>query len=180
MLQETKGHPVSDTETKQIVGVCEEISEKNGWTAFAINVGSQYPVRLSTKLPALIEQGRAVGQQQAVWTFKESQGGENPNKPGTFYTNRYFDSVEVGGTVTQQAPAASSSGTPRNVATTDETRGSIERQTIVKAAIHLYPDGIVKSDAEFFGLLKRLEAFCAGAMTAAEATGPNQDDGIPF
>ncbi len=66
---------MSDAETKTIGGKCEEISEKNGWTSFAINVGSQYPVRLSTKLPALIEQGRAVGNEYALWTFKESQGG---------------------------------------------------------------------------------------------------------
>ncbi len=93
----------TETQTKQIQGVCEEISEKNGWTSFAINVGSQYPVRLSTKLPALVEQARAVGSEQALWTFKESQGGENPNKPGTFYTNRYLEGAEAGGTVTQSS-----------------------------------------------------------------------------
>ena len=168
---------MSDSVDKQIEGVCEEISEKNGWTSFAINVGSQYPVRLSTKLPALIEQGRAVGQQRAVWSFKESQGGENPNKPGTFYTNRYFDGVEVGGTIS--APAASASGTPRNVATTDETRSSIERQTIVKAAIGLYPEGLVKTDADFFALLVKLEAFCAGASTVPEVAVDDEAD-IPF
>lgn len=166
---------MSDLEavTKQIEGVCEEISEKNGWTAFAINVGAQYPIRLSTKLPALIEQGRAAGQQRAVWTFKETQGGENPNKPGTFYTNRYFDSVEVGGTAAPQATPTRSSG----ASTPDETRGSIERQTIVKAAIGLYPDGVVQSEAEFFALLTKLEAFCAGSAPVLEVA---PDDDIPF
>lgn len=131
---------MSDTETKQIVGVCEEISEKNGWTAFAINVGSQYPVRLSTKLPALIEQGRAVGQQQAVWTFKESQGGENPNKPGTFYTNRYFDGVEVGGTITHDTGYTVAGPTPQAAGAThaplpagDKDR-AITRMAVLKAA----------------------------------------------
>ncbi len=165
---------MSDAISKQIEGVCEEISEKNGWTSFAINVGSQYPVRLSTKLPALIEKGRAAGQDRAVWTFKESQGGENPNKPGTFYTNRYFDDVEVGGSVS--APAASSSGTPRNSPTADETRGSIERQTIVKAAMAHYPVGLVKTNADFFALLLELEAFCSGAAVSEVTT----DDDIPF
>ena len=165
---------------KQIEGVCEEISEKNGWTAFSINVGSTYPVRLSTKLPALVDEGRAAGQQRAVWSFSESEGAENPNKPGTNYINRRLEKVEVGGSVTQQA----SSSPSRNggTSTNDETRSSIERQTIVKAAMPLYPDALIKSDAEFFGLLLRLEAFCAGTMTVAEATGPNEDDdsGIPF
>lgn len=123
-----------DAVTKQIEGVCEEISEKNGWTSFAINVGSQYPVRLSTKLPALIEQGRAVGQQRAVWTFKETQGGENPNKPGTHYTNRYFDSVEVGGAVTPSWGGAA--GTPPTHAPLppgDKDR-AITRMAVLKAA----------------------------------------------
>lgn len=125
-----------DAVTKQIEGVCEEISEKNGWTSFAINVGSQYPVRLSTKLPALIEQGRAAGQQRAVWTFKETQGGENPNKPGTHYTNRYFDSVEVGGTVTEAAnlPAASSSGTTHAPLPPGDKDRAITRMAVLKAA----------------------------------------------
>lgn len=166
---------MTDAETKQIEGVCEEISEKNGWTSFAINVGSQYPVRLSTKLPALIEQGRAAGQQRAVWTFKETQGGENPNKPGTFYTNRYLDHVEVGGTVQAGSSGSRSSG----ASTSDETRSSIERQTIVKAAISLYPGGLVKTDAEFFALLLKLEAFCAGAASVPEVVA-EVDDSIPF
>ena len=172
---------MSDSVTKQIEGVCEEISEKNGWTAFAINVGSQYPVRLSTKLPALIEKGRAVGQQHAVWTFKESQGGENPNKPGTFYTNRYFDDVEVGGTM--DAPTQDRSLPGGRVAlgvssTQDETRSSIERQTIVKAAISLYPADKIKTETDFFILLAKLEAFCAGVTVAVLEVAA--DDDIPF
>ena len=86
---------MSEAVTKTITGRCEEVSEKNGWTAFAIDVGTQYPVRLSTKLDPLIELGRAASKDGGVfdWTFKESQGGENPHKPGTFYTNRYLEAV---------------------------------------------------------------------------------------
>jgi hypothetical protein len=143
---------MSDAETKQIEGVCEEISEKNGWTAFAINVGSQYPVRISTKLPALIDQGRAAGQQRAMWTFKESQGGENPNKPGTFYTNRYFESVEVGGPThvppqgweqaekdaapRPTAQAASSTPTHAPLPPGDKDR-AITRMAVLKAAAEI-------------------------------------------
>lgn len=148
---------------KQIEGVCSEITEKNGWTSFAIDVGSQYPVRLSTKLPALIEQGRAAGQQRAVWTFKESQGGENPNKPGTFYTNRYLDHVEVGGTVTEQP--SSSGGPSRNAAPApDATRGSIERQVIVKEMVSHYP-GLDKLSVDaWWGLMGELEEFLSNGV----------------
>lgn len=122
---------------KQIEGVCDEISEKNGWTSFAINVGSQYPVRLSTKLPALIEQGRAAGAQRAVWTFKESQGGENPNKPGTHYTNRYLDGVDVGGTVvvSSQPNTANVAAQPTHAPLPpgDKDR-AITRMAVLKAA----------------------------------------------
>ncbi len=133
---------MSDAVDKQIEGVCEEISEKNGWTSFAINVGSQYPVRLSTKLPALIDQGRAVGSQRAVWSFKESQGGENPNKPGTFYTNRYFDGVEVGGSAMPdlaphpQPQATSSAATHAPLPPGDKDR-AITRMAVLKAAAEI-------------------------------------------
>jgi hypothetical protein len=167
---------MSDEAVKvQYEGVCEEISEKNGWTSFAINVGRQYPVRLSTKLPALIEQGRAAGQERAVWSAKESQGGENPNKPGTFYTNRYLDGVEVGGAISPAA--ANASGGASRTTGNDETRGSIERQTIVKAAMPLYPAGLITTNAEFFALLLELEAFCSGVVPVPEVA---VDDGIPF
>ena len=119
-----------DAVQKQIEGICTEISEKNGWTAFAIDVGSQYPIRLSTKLPALIEAGRAAGQQKAVWSFKESQGGENPNKPGTHYVNRYLDGVEVGGTL---EPTAATAQTAAAKDWTVKDR-QIVRQAMIKAA----------------------------------------------
>ncbi len=172
---------MSDSVDKQIEGVCEEISEKNGWTSFAINVGSQYPVRLSTKLPALIEKGRAAGQERAVWKFKESQGGENPNKPGTFYTNRYLDGVEVGGTV---APAAAtSSGTPRSTATADPTRGSIERQVIVKEMVQHYPDIDTIDESSWWDLVYELTAFLAHGVPTTppvvDERGVLADD-IPF
>jgi hypothetical protein len=86
-----------EAQVKQVVGSCTEITEKNGWVQFSIDAGSQYPVRLSTKLPALIEQARAVGNARSTWTYKESQGKENPNKPGTHFTNRYLEGVQIGG-----------------------------------------------------------------------------------
>ncbi len=145
---------MSDAETKTIGGKCEEISEKNGWTSFAINVGSQYPVRLSTKLPALIEQGRAVGQEYALWTFKESQGGENPNKPGTFYTNRYFESVTTDvdaapepASPRPQAQAASSAPTHVPLPPGDKDR-AITRMAVLKAAAEIVAAVVGRLDVE--------------------------------
>jgi hypothetical protein len=109
---------MTDTETKTIVGQCVEISEKNGWTAFSIDVGSQYPVKLSTKVANVIEAARAVGSDVATWTFKESQGGENPNRPGTFYKNRWLDKVETGSDPQANAAAATASGTQQATPTT--------------------------------------------------------------
>ena len=120
--------------TKQIEGVCSEISEKNGWTTFHIDVGSQYPVRLSTKLPALIEQGRAAGQQRALWTYKESQGAENPNKPGTHYTNRYLSSVEVGATAAPAAPTTSAPAAAHQPLPQGDKDRAITRMAVLKAA----------------------------------------------
>lgn len=128
-------------ETLTIVGTCGEISERNGWTAFSINVeGKQYPIKLSTKLPALIEKGRAIGDQVATWSYKESQGGENPNKPGTFYTNRYFEGVEPGATAPSTSPAGGSSSAPvphhDPIAPADKDR-AITRMSCLSSAANL-------------------------------------------
>lgn len=141
--------PDTQAVEKIYVGVCEEVSEKNGWTAFHINIGTQWPVKLSTKLPALIEKGRAVGNQRATWHAKESQGGENPNKPGTYYTNRYFQDVVTGGEEADAAeaqiqhhghdavPTRSAQAVHQPLPIGDRER-SIIRQTCLKAAGALF------------------------------------------
>jgi hypothetical protein len=156
-----------------VVGRCKEITEKSGWTQFSIDVGTKYPVRISTKLPDLIAEGRAVGENEAIWKYKESQGNENQNKPGTYYTNRYFSGVELvtdenrelAEQVNASHPVAASGGGGRSASRDPDERGSIERQTIVKAAMPLYPPGLIKTDAEFVALLGRLATFVAGTPT---------------
>ena len=115
---------MSDAETKTIVGQCEEISEKNGWTAFAINVGSQYPVKLSTKVAAIIDSARAVGGDVATWTYKETEGNENPNRPGTHYMNRYLEKVEAGAQSVATTPGAPQQPTSQQTALPVETTAS--------------------------------------------------------
>jgi hypothetical protein len=136
---------MSETVTKSIVGQCVEITEKNGWTGFSIDVGSQYPVKVSTKVEKVIGEARAIGSEVATWTFKESDGNENPNKPGTFYKNRWLDKVEAG----EHAPAADTAGgtsTPAKplpeahhepIAPADKDR-AIVRQACLKAAGALF------------------------------------------
>lgn len=85
---------MSEAEAKIAIGKRTEISEKGDWTSFHVDIGKQYPLRLSTKVKAVIDAAREFGTDQGAWYYKESQGNENPNKPGTFYTNRYLDKVE--------------------------------------------------------------------------------------
>lgn len=157
-----------DAVKKQIEGFCEEISEKNGWHAFSINIGRQYPVRLSTKLEALIQAGRDAKNNPAVWTFSESQGGENPNKPGTFYLNRRLEKVEVGGTLD---PAVAQGGPTGSTGTAGgrsvEERHSIERQTIIKAACAM--DREWEDDDEFFKFITKLDAWLQRPVAAPAA-----------
>jgi hypothetical protein len=163
---------MSESERKQIEGVCEEISEKNGWVTFSINIGTQYPERLSTKLDAVI-----------------ASGGENPNKPGTFYQNKRLEKVEVGGTLDPSQAKGPATSAPKS----PDERHSIERQTVVKAAIMAYAKRYEDEDA-FFQFLGRLAGFVAGnpAVAPAQTSTPPppaptqsegpyaEDDEIPF
>jgi hypothetical protein len=104
---------VSEADTKTLTGICTEIAQKpgNDWVEFHIDVGSQYPVRLSTKLQPLIELGKAVGSNLATWTFKEVESEKINEKSGKPFLNRYLERVEVGGqnpaqSVTTPDPAA--------------------------------------------------------------------------
>lgn len=130
---------------KEIVGICVEISEKNGWTNFHINTGGQYPVKLGTKKHDIINAARNVGQQRAVWGFLESEGDENPNRPGTNYVNRWLDSVELAGEQAAEAtpieeqsaaphPAESADAPPPPVDWDGKER-RIVRQACLKAAV---------------------------------------------
>lgn len=131
------------TETKQVVGICREITEKNGWVEFSVDAGTQYPVRLSTKLPALIEQARAVGDALGSWTYKESQGKENPNRPGTFYTNRYLEGVTIGGE--QQSPNGDPHRAPMHAGDKDR---AITRMAVLKAVAELYHGSLGDNDTD--------------------------------
>jgi hypothetical protein len=163
--QARKEKEVSDEVIKQVMGACEAIEQKPGseWTRFLVNVGRQYPVKLDTKLPDVMEAAHAAGAQQAVWTWKEIQGGPNPHKPGEFFTNRWLTSVEVGGTLdpslatTQVAHAH----TPTSGGKSPDERVSIERQVVIKACVPIY--AVFADDDTFFAFCERCAGFIAGA-----------------
>ena len=186
---------MSEAETKQIVGQCVEITEKNGWTSFSVDVGTQYPVRLSTKVAAIIEQGRAVGSDVATWTFKESQGNENPNKPGTYYMNRYLDKAEAGERTAEQVAgdeahspgsdsARTASGTPvptphhEPIAPADKDR-AITRMSCLSSAANLLQGVVFENEGQ------RVAAWIAAAAAAErhvyrDIEDPDYDSSIPF
>lgn len=180
---------MSESETKVIVGQCVEISEKNGWTAFSIDVGSQYPVKLSTKVAAIIESARAVGSEVSTWTFKESQGNENPNKPGTYYMNRYLDKVEVGTqdggppgpeTVSTASGTTAPVPTPHHdpIAPADKDR-AISRMSCLSSAAVLLQGIVFENEGQ------RIAAWIAASAAAErhvyrDIEDPEYDPDIPF
>ncbi len=141
----------TETESKQAKGICTEISEKGDWTTFHIDTGGQWPVKLSTKLEALVAQGREAKNAEAVWTYKESEGGDNPHKPGTKFKNRWLTSVEVGGDVTiaysQPVNAGGNASAHQAMQAGDKDR-AITRMTCLKAAADLYSAGRMSKDDE--------------------------------
>ena len=175
---------MSDGEIKQVQGVCEGVMLKGDWHEFHINVGRQYPVKLSTKQPDVIELASAAGQQEAVWTYKETEGGPNPHRPGENFKNRYLSRVEVGGTLTQQ-PQQQMTVTAGGKSS--DERQSIERHTVVKAAIPTYMGARQFTEDELFAFMDRTAAWIKGSpavqtpQDAPQTPPPDDDDsGIPF
>ena len=140
------------SDTKTITGVCTEIAQKPGseWTEFHIDGGGQYPVRLSTKLQPLIELGKAVGSNLATWTYEESQGNPNPNRPGTFYMNRYLSKVEVGGADPgpENASAPPSSAPHHSPLIAGDKDRAITRMACLKATAELYHGALGSNDVD--------------------------------
>jgi hypothetical protein len=110
-----------------VIGNCESQEIKGDWHSFHIrHRDSQYPLKLTTKKPELVALATAVGKQLAEWGYLEQQGNPNPNKPGSFYTNRYLSTVTV---LDQDRPQILE-------AITDERRQElIVRQSCLKAAV---------------------------------------------
>lgn len=165
-------------ETKTAVGSCKSVEIKSGWHIFHVTVpGSQYPLKLATKLKGNIDAGIAMGATVAAWTYSESPGPENPNRPGTNYINRRLEKVEAASAA--QVAAAESKPASSGGGERDEDRGpSIERQVVVKAAFEagLYPGGLIETDEQFFELLEKVAEFIARRPDAPK---PSEEEDQP-
>lgn len=187
---------MSEVVTLQVLGTLTgEMQKEGGWSEFHVAVeGNQYPLRLSTKLDDIKEQARAAfGMGETLWTFGQSDGKENPNRPGTFYKNRRLKKAEVGGT---PDPALQQPGTLERLPglpsppVTDDRAESIERQVILKAFAPLLQAGNDFELEQWWKLVERADAWFAtpraGAAKGAEVPPPpppaaaDDDDGIPF
>lgn len=166
---------MSDPVEKTAVGACKEISIRGDWTTFHVDVGTQYPLKLSTKLAELVDNAKAFGAQPGTWHYKESQGNENPNRPGSYYMNRYLTKVEPLAQVPvtrEEEPA--SPGTEREL--------RITRLACLKAAAEFCAS---KPDSTQLGVISAAEAFEAWATRTAPEPGGQDfpegfDDSIPF
>lgn len=109
---------MADTAICYIQGAVQKIEETSGWTHFFINVGRDYPVKLSTKKEDLIAAARAISSSGEVgsWKYQLSLGGENPHRPGTRYKNRRLEAVKPGrhGEVTQTEPELDGDSAPQS------------------------------------------------------------------
>lgn len=163
-------------ETLTITGSCSEISEKNGWTAFAVDVGRQYPVKLSTKKDEVIAAGRAAGTALATWTYTEVESDRVNEHTGKPYVNRYLESVETGGAAPVPHPtgqAASSQPTHAPLPPGDKDR-AITRMAVLKAAAEIVASTGKTDDPGFetIALAVRFEQWVYRDVAG--------DDGIPF
>ena len=186
--------------TRQVEGTLAGVNfGSEGWKEYAIDVGRQYPVKLSTKQPDVQQAAEAAHGQKAVWTFTERDGNPNPHKPGTYYKNRYLGSVTVGGTLdpalagqTASSNAPTGGGNQGGSMPTEGREVSIERQTLVKAVLALVSDFEFKDEDGLFKFLDRLDDWMGrtrGGQPAAADALPAQglpagdedpNDDIPF
>jgi hypothetical protein len=170
--------------THQIEGFCDGVMMKGDWSEYHINIGKTYPVKLSTKQPDVQAAAAGAGTQVAIWTYGEKQGGPNPHRPGEFFKNRYLNNVEVGGVLDPAlAEPANATNSQSPVLSTEGRERSIERQTIIKACVALYPV-VLESDEQWFDLISRLDRWItdkpAEAAKEPAPVVPPDDDDIPF
>jgi hypothetical protein len=180
--------------THQIEGVCGGVMMKGDWQEFHIDIGKQYPVKLASKHDDVKAAVAAAGAQKAVWTYTQRDGNPNPHRPGEFFKNRYLSTVEVGGTLDPALASEQGSSTTQGATHLPGPEGrerSIERQTIIKAAIFAFPKDKIETEDDWFALLTRLDGWISEkpaevpqptptevATPPADAVDP--DDDIPF
>jgi hypothetical protein len=80
--------------TGQLVGM---EARNGGWMAVGVQeVGAQYPKKLSTKKPDLIQQAQSLMGQMVTAAYNESEGNQINPHTGTPYINRYLEALALG------------------------------------------------------------------------------------
>jgi hypothetical protein len=173
---------MSDKETHVITGTCQEISERSGWTTFHIDIGRQYPVKLATKLPPLIEAGRDAGQDVHDWTYIERESDTINEHTGKPYVNRYLEGIDAAGAAApavQQAAGAPVAG-PRPLPPGDKDRAITRMACLRTAAQALAPTYKPGSEADIpldvMAAAARFETWVYRGIDPAT----DDVDGIPF
>lgn len=150
------------SETKVVVGTLAGIMEKTGdWREIHIAVpGKQYPVKVSTKIPELVELARAAGENVMEWTYSEQDSGNpNPHKPGTNYVNRYFEGVAPIGTSPEATRSVATPGSSAKGYTPDTKDRMIVRQSALKAAAEIVaPRAGTSIDPDYDAALEVIKA----------------------
>jgi hypothetical protein len=176
------------SEVKTITGTCSEVSERGEWTTFHVDVGTQYPVRLSTKLDPLVELGRAASKSGGAfdWTFNESESDRINEKSGKPYVNRYLSGVEPAGSVATPGQPAQAARTPSaDGMSKDEWArkdSAIHMMAAIKTASdalkHTIPADPTPEDLTRF--LERCKVLSYNWWRRADAVREGDDSDIPF
>lgn len=85
--------------TMYVSGILTAVSHRQGgWIRAEIEEpGKQYPRKLDTKKPELVQAAQSmVGQPVTAMYNEVDSGNPNPNRPGTNYINRYLEQISLG------------------------------------------------------------------------------------
>ena len=180
------------------LGTLAGITEKpTGWTTIEVSMpGKQYPLKMDTKIPELIELARAAaGSNVMEWSYNESESEKMNEHTGKPYMNRYFNGVKPPGSSPNASVSPSSA--PKDEMTKDDWArkdSAIHKMACIKTAAaaltHTLPSDPTEDDLRRF--LQR-EAFLSTAWHRSvlgirdgadvpfeEAPLSAHDDEIPF
>jgi hypothetical protein len=177
------------SETKTITGKCSEVSERGDWTTFHIDIGTQYPVRLATKLDPLVELGRAASKSDDTfdWTYNEVESDKINEKSGKPFINRYLEAVEAAGSVatpdaTPQGRNVTGSGDGMSKDDWGRKDSAIHMMAAIKAAAdalkHTVPADPTPEDLHKF--IERTKTLSYNWWQRADAVRKGDDSDLPF
>ena len=107
-----------------------------GWMRFSIlEAGKQYPVKVDTKKPEIIQQATAMlGQQVSAQINCSDSGNPNPNSPGNNFINRYLNQIGPAGSIAAPAGQTQQAVDPNDpVAVAKAALAAAEAEAAAKA-----------------------------------------------